>query len=159
VRWGTALQDQFMLPHYIWRDFEDVIADLNTHGYSLKTDWFTPHWTFRFPLIGAVEREGVELHLRQALEAWPVMGEEGAAGGAVRFVDSSLERLEVKTQGFVEGRHKILVNGWAAPMRNTGLRGEAVAGVRYRAWWPSHCLHPTIPPHTPLTVEVYDSWK
>jgi uncharacterized protein (DUF2126 family) len=159
IRWGTALQDQFMLPHCIWQDFCDVIADLNAHGFALKADWFLPHWAFRFPLYGTVEREGVQLALRQALEPWPVMGEEGVAGGTARFVDSSLERLEVKAEGFVRGRHKILVNGWAAPARSTGRSGEAIAGVRYRAWAPAHALHPTIPTHVPLTVELYDSWK
>jgi uncharacterized protein (DUF2126 family)/transglutaminase-like putative cysteine protease len=159
IRWGTALQDQFMLPFYIWRDFVDVIADLKAHGFALDADWFLPHWSFRFPLHGEVEREGVQLQLRQALEPWPVMGEEGAAGGTVRYVDSSLERIEVKAEGFVEGRHQILVNGWAAPARGTGRRGEAVSGVRYRAWWPPHCLHPTIPAHAPLLVEVYDNWR
>ena len=156
IRWGTQLHDKFMLPHFIWRDFEDVIGDLRDHGFALDAEWFRPHWTFRFPLYGAVERDGVAMALRQALEPWHVMGEEGAVGGTVRYVDSSLERVEVKLEGFIEGRHKLLVNGAVAPARATGVKGEAVSGVRYKAWWPSHSLQPTIPPHVPLTFEIYD---
>jgi uncharacterized protein (DUF2126 family) len=157
IRWGTQLHDKFMLPYFIWQDFADVIGDLNDHGFPLKADWFLPHWSFRFPLYGAVEREGVQIQLRQALEPWHVMGEEGAPGGTVRYVDSSLERLEVKCEGFVEGRHRVLVNGRPAPARATGQTGEAVSGVRYKAWWPAHALQPLIPPHVPLTVEIYDA--
>jgi uncharacterized protein (DUF2126 family)/transglutaminase-like putative cysteine protease len=156
VRWGTALHDKFMLPYFVWQDFTDVIGDLEDHGFPLEAAWFLPHWNFRFPRHGAVERDGVGLELRQALEPWPVMGEEGAVGGTVRYVDSSVERAQIRLEGFVEGRHQILVNGRAAPARATGTQGEAVAGVRYKAWWPTHALQPNIPPHVPLTIEIYD---
>jgi len=156
IRWGTLLHDKFMLPHHVWADFADVIGDLNDHGYSLDAEWFRPHWTFRFPICGEIERDGVHLEVRQALEPWHVMGEEGAIGGTVRYVDSSLERVQVRLSNFVEGRHAILVNGRPAPMTSTGVRGDAVAGVRFRAWWPPHALHPTIQPHVPLTIEIYD---
>ena len=85
-----------MLPHFVWADFRDVIADMNAHGFAFEPEWFRPHWEFRFPLIGKVQYDGVGIELRQALEPWHVMGEEGAAGGTVRFVDCSVERLEVK---------------------------------------------------------------
>ncbi len=144
VRWGTTLHDKFMLPHFVWQDFTDIIADMNAHGFALDAEWFRPHWAFRFPLYGAVQYDGVRLELRQALEPWNVMGEEGAVGGTVRYVDSSVERVEVKASGLTGERHMILVNGRAIPLSTIGL-GEGVAGVRYRAWWPAHALHPTIP--------------
>jgi uncharacterized protein (DUF2126 family) len=159
TRWGTALHDRFMLPEFVWQDFLDIIGDLNAAGFPLDAAWFLPHWTFRFPLIGEIAYDGVRLELRQALEPWHVLGEEGVVGGTARYVDSSLERLQVKVSNFVEGRHRVLVNGYAAPLTATARRDEAVAGVRYRAWQPPHALHPTIPTHTPLTVELWDDWR
>ncbi|HWX90884.1 MAG TPA: transglutaminase family protein, partial [Rhizomicrobium sp.] len=158
VRWGTGLHDRFMLPHFVWADLVDVIADMNDHGFAFDAEWFRPHWEFRFPLGGTAAYEGVELQLRTALEPWNVMAEENTAGGTARFVDSSVERLEVKASGLTPGRHKVLVNGRAMPLRATA-QGEAVAGVRFKAWQPPHGLHPTIPAQAPLIVEIWDGWR
>jgi uncharacterized protein (DUF2126 family) len=158
VRWGTGLHDRFMLPHFIWADFADVIADMKANGFAFDAEWFRPHWQFRFPKIGAVQYESMGLELRSALEPWHVMGEEGAVGGTVRFVDSSVERLEVKVSGLTPDRHKVLVNGRTAPLRATA-QGEAVAGVRFKAWQPAHGLHPTIAAHDPLILEIWDGWR
>ncbi len=158
IRWGTTLHDTFMLPHLVWEDLNDIVADLNEAGFAFDAEWFRPHWAFRFPLFGKVQYGGVTLELRQALEPWNVMGEEGAVGGTVRFVDSSVERLEVKTTGLVEGRHKILVNGRVVPLKPISLM-QAVGGVRYRAWQPASTLHPTIRSHAPLVCEVWDGWR
>jgi len=158
ARWGTALHDKFMLPHFVWADFADVIADMRAHGFAFESEWYLPHWEFRFPRYGAVEYEGVELELRQALEPWNVMGEEGAIGGTVRYVDSSVERVEVKASGLTGERHVVLANGRPVPLR-TIANGAAVAGVRYRAWKPAHALHPTIPTDVPLTLEIWDRWR
>ena len=159
TRWGTALHDRFMLPTFVQMDFDDVIADLQAAGLAFDAAWFAPHFAFRFPAIGDVASMGIGLSLRSALEPWHVMGEEGAPGGTVRYVDSSLERLEVKVSGFNGQRHVVTVNGRALPLQPTGRAGEFVCGVRYRAWQPPSALHPTIGVHAPLTFDIVDRWQ
>ncbi|MBL8288487.1 MAG: transglutaminase family protein [Rubrivivax sp.] len=158
ARWGTGLHDRFMLPTFVQMDFDDVIADLRSAGFAFDAAWFAPHLGFRFPLVGDVAVAGMQLTLRNALEPWHVMGEQGAAGGTVRYVDSSLERLEVKVSGLVDSRHVVTVNGRPLPLQPTGRVGEAVCGVRYRAWQPPSALHPTIGVHAPLTFDIVDTW-
>lgn len=159
IRWGTSLHDRFMMPHYVRSDFKDVLADLDRHGFTFKEEWFEPQFEFRFPHIGTVQYDDVSIELRQALEPWHVMGEEGAVGGTARYVDSSLERLQVKANGLTGDRYVITCNGVEVPMHNTGTNGESVAAVRFRAWQPPSCLHPTIPVHAPLTFDLFDKWS
>lgn len=158
ARWGTQLHDRFMLPHFIEQDFAEVIEEINLAGYPMRAQWFSAHMEFRFPKVGDYKVAGIELELRQALEPWHVLGEEGGAGGTVRYVDSSLERLQVRLNGLPPQRYMLTVNGRPVPLTPTGKVGEFVAGVRYRAWQPANCLQPTIPVHAPLVFDLLDTW-
>ncbi|MBU1284225.1 MAG: transglutaminase family protein [Gammaproteobacteria bacterium] len=158
VRWGTELHDRYLLPHFIEQDFTDVLQELDGCGYRLHSEWFAPHFEFRFPKSGDFNVKGIELELRQALEPWHVLGEEGGGGGTVRYVDSSLERMQVKLSGLPSDRYVLTCNGVPVPLRPTGKVGEFVGGVRFRAWQPANCLHPTIEVHAPLVFDLVDSW-
>lgn len=159
VRWGTLLHDKFMLPHFIWEDVKAVVRDLNDHGYLFDEDWLLPFEEFRFPHYGRVRIDDVEIELRWAIEPWHVLGEEVGSFGTARYVDSSVERVQIKVNGLTEGRHVIACNGRRLPLVSTGKHGEFVAGVRYRAWAPPSALHPTIGVNTPLTFDLIDTWN
>jgi uncharacterized protein (DUF2126 family)/transglutaminase-like putative cysteine protease len=156
VRWGTALHERFLLPHFAMADLAEVVADLRAHDLDVDLAWFDPYLEFRFPRIGLTEVAGVELELRSAIEPWHVLGEELASGGTARYVDSSTERLQVAVSGFVPARHLLTCNGVAVPVQPTGTPGHYVAGVRYRAWKPWSSLHPTLEIDTPLAFDVVD---
>ncbi len=156
IRWGTRLHDQFLLPCFVEKDFDEVIRDLRHARYPIEAAWFAPHAEFRFPVYGRVCYDGVEVELRQAIEPWYVLGEEPGTGGTARYVDSSVERLQVRVHGLVAERTAVTCNGRRLPLQPTGTLGEFVCGVRYRAWQPPRCLHPTIPVHTPLVFDVID---
>ncbi len=159
VRWGTRLHDRFMLPEPLREDFSNVLKALNQAGFSVSMDFFHPHFEFRFPIHGRITYQGMEIELRQALEPWHVLGEEPGGGGTVRYVDSSVERLQVKVSGMTEERHILTCNGRHVPLQPTTTEGVFVAGIRYRAWQPPTCLHPTIGVHTPLTIDLLDTWS
>ena len=157
-RWGTELHDRFMLPHFIWQDLCDVLEECRAVGYALEPEWFAPHLNFRFPRLGDFAALGVEVELRMALEPWHVMGEEGAVGGTARFVDSSVERVQIVATGLIGDRHAITCNGRLVPMQPTGKVGEFVGAVRYRAWNPPSALHPSIDVQAPLVIDLVDTW-
>jgi uncharacterized protein (DUF2126 family) len=147
-----------MLPHFIAADFSDVLEEQQRAGFDMPFAWFAPHFEFRFPKLGDLGLNGALLELRQAHEPWHVMGEEGAPGGTARYVDSSLERVQIKASGLAPDRYVVTCNSRAVPLRPTGREGEYVAGVRYRAWQPWSALHPTIGIHSPLTFDIVDTW-
>ncbi len=158
-RWGNILRDKWVLPHFLEEDLGDVCADLAEAGIPFSKDWLVPHLEFRFPRHGGFVHQGTEVEIRHAIEPWHVLGEEPGAGGAARYVDSSVERLQVKVKNASPGRHSVLCNGARIPFTPTGNEGESVAGVRYRAWKPPSCLHPTIGVHSPLVFDLYDEWS
>ncbi len=159
VRWGTALHDRWLLPHFVAADIHDVVADLVAFGYAFEREWFAPFVEFRFPRFGTVDYDGVTIELRQAIEPWHVLGEEVSGSGTARYVDSSVERLQVKVNGMTGERHRVACNGRALPLAPTGIPGEYVAGVRFRAWNPPSALHPTIDVQAPLVFDLVDTWS
>ncbi len=159
MRWGTQLQDQWMLPHYLWADLKDVIADLNDAGFPFQLDWYRPFLEFRFPRYGTLQLDNLQIELRTAIEPWHVLGEESTSLGTARYVDSSVERLQVKVNGLTDSRYVLACNGRRVPLAPTGVHGESVAGVRYRAWQPPSALHPTIGIHSPLVFDLIDTWN
>lgn len=159
TRWGAALHDRFMLPHFLWEDLRDVCADLQADGLDVRAEWFAPHVEFRFPQIGSFTQRSVSVQLRHAAEPWYVLGEEPSGGGTSRSVDSSVERVQVLVDGMTDTRHAVTCNGRALPLHPTGVDGQFVAGVRYRAWQPPSCLHPTIPVQAPLVFDLVDRWN
>jgi len=159
TRWGTSLHDRFMLPHFVAEDIRDVVTDLQRAGYAFEHEWFAPFIEFRFPRYGTVVYHGIEIELRQAIEPWHVLGEEVSGSGTARYVDSSVERMQVRVRHMNDNRHIVTCNGRPLPLTPTGVRGEYVAGVRYRAWNPPSALHPTIGIHAPLVFDLVDTWS
>jgi uncharacterized protein (DUF2126 family)/transglutaminase-like putative cysteine protease len=159
VRWGTELHDRFMLPHYVAADMAEVVEDLNRSGYAFRAEWIAPFLEFRFPHYGTIRAQNMELELRFAIEPWNVLGEETTSFGTARYVDSSVERIQVRVDGMTDSRYVVACNGRRVPLRNTGKRGEFVGGVRYRAWQPPSALHPNIRVHAPLVFDIIDLWN
>lgn len=159
VRWGTDLHDRFMLEHFVRQDFCDVLEELRGAGFAFEDRWFEPFFEFRFPVLGQLKVRELALELRQAIEPWHVLGEEVTGGGTARYVDSSVERLQVRLTGTAGDRYHVNCNGRALPLHQTDRVDERVCGVRFKAWQPPSALHPRIPAQTPLTFDLYDRWN
>ncbi len=159
IRWGTELHDRFLLPHFVYLDMVDIVNDLKEAGYEFDISWFDSFFEFRFPNHGGVTVDNLQLELRLGIEPWHVLGEELSNAGTARFVDSSLERLQVRVTGFIQDRHILVCNGCRVPLRTTGVKGEYVAGIRYKAWNPPSALHPTIGVDAPLVFDIVDTWN
>lgn len=159
VRWGTELHDKFLMEHYVKEDIKDIVEQLNKAGYPFKLDWFDPFFEFRFPLHGMVEINDIHIELRMAIEPWNVLGEEMSDRGTARYVDSSLERVQVKVSNFIEERYVLTCNGIKVKLSATKIKGEYVAGIKYKAWDPWSALHPTIGVDTPLVFDIVDTWN
>jgi uncharacterized protein (DUF2126 family)/transglutaminase-like putative cysteine protease len=159
IRWGNQLHDRFLLPHYIEQDLRSLIDDLAQHHLHLSHDWFEPFYAFRFPLCGTLDYQEIEVEVRQALEPWNVLGEELSSTGTARFVDQSVERLQVKVRRFTPERYSLLCNDRLLPLQSTPHAGEYVAGVRFQAWNPSSAQHPTLPAQPRLVFTLWDRWN
>ena len=155
MRWGTELHDKFLIEHYVREDIKDVVEQLNKAGYKFKEDWFNPFFEFRFPLHGMVTINDIHLELRATIEPWNVLGEEMTASGAARYVDSSLERIQVKVSHFNNDRYVLTCNGVKVNLIKTGVEETYVAGIRYKAWNPFSALHPTIGVDAPLVFVTF----
>ncbi|MCG8600168.1 MAG: transglutaminase family protein [Verrucomicrobiales bacterium] len=159
IRWGSTLHDKFLLPHFVWEDMAEVCETLQTGEIPFQLEWLRPFWDFRFPKYGEVAKNGVKIELRGALEPWHVLGEEAGSHGTARFVDSSMERLQIRVSGFVEERHVVTCNGRRIPLYPTNAKQEWVGGVRFKAWSPPSSLHPMIPVQSPLVFDLIDTWS
>lgn len=159
IRWGTELHDRFMMPYYVWQDIKSVVDDLQRHGYPFQLEWLAPFEEFRFPHYGRQQLDDIQLELRWAIEPWHVLGEEVTHSGTARYVDSSVERLQVRLSGMTDGRHVLTCNGRRVPLSATGTKGEMIGAVRYRAWSPPSALHPTLGVDAPLVFDLIDSWN
>ena len=159
IRWGMTLHDKFMLPHYVWRDVVDVVAELQRDGLPFEAQWLAPFLEFRFPVYGRVRFDDIEMEVRAAIEPWNVLGEEVTSGGTARYVDSSVERLQLRVTGIAASRYVLACNGRRVPLSATGVAGEYVAGVRFQAWQPPSSLHPTIRVQAPLVFDLIDTWS
>ncbi|AOP33606.1 IMP dehydrogenase [Leptospira tipperaryensis] len=159
IRRGTELHDKYLLPFYVWEDFKDVLKDLKEHGYPFYEDDFIPFFEFRFPEYGHIQKDTIKIEVRMALEPWDVLGEEANSFGTSRAVDAALERIQVKVEGWIPERYILSCNGYEVPLRATGKNGEAVAGVRFKAWAPVFTLHPNLPITNPLVFDLWDTWS
>ncbi|MEM7236112.1 MAG: transglutaminase family protein, partial [Planctomycetota bacterium] len=158
VHWGTSLHDRFMLPHFLESDLGEVVRDLRDCGLEFDRSWFRPQLEFRCPRIGEFCYDEVQVELRQAIEPWYVLGEEPNGGATTRFVDGSVQRVQVLSRALSE-RYAILCNGRVIPAVQTAVEGERVGAVRFRSIQAPHSLHPTVPAQSPLRFDVVDRWQ
>ena len=154
--WGATLHDRFLLPHYVEQDFNQVIAELRDAGFDMERSWFDAFFSFRFPFFGELCVRDIRMELRAAIEPWNVLGEEVSAQGTSRYVDSSVERMQVKINQWNPQRYALCCNGRRVPLQACATTGDYVAGIRFKAWQPAFGLHPRLPAHQQLVFDVVD---
>lgn len=159
IHWGTDLHDKFMLHHFVKEDMYEVVEYLQEREIPFDASWLDVFLEFRFPIYGSINVKGINLTLRAGIEPWIVLGEEMSSSGTSRYVDSSVERLEVLVEDFNPERYLVLCNSIQVPLVKTAYNGKYVASVRYKAWAPHSALHPTIGVNTPLVFDIYDTWN
>lgn len=156
IRHGANLHGRYLLPHFVIHDIAEVAADLRAQGIAFETSWLDPFTEFRFPRIGTAVFDGVEIELRGAIEPWNTLGEESTATGTARYVDSSVERVQMRVIGADRHRYVVTCNGYPVPLLATDNPDIHVGGVRFKAWQPPSALHPTISSDGPLQFELID---
>jgi uncharacterized protein (DUF2126 family) len=183
VRWAGELHDRFFLPAFVWEDLAKICADLAAHGLPFDPEWLRAPWEFRFPKLGEFalalappadpdipaaekpEPKPFRVEFRQALEAWPLLGESPNAGTVARTVDSSLDRLEARVSDATAlDSGLLLVNGLPcefrplapSPSHPSNAAPAAACGIRYRAFYLTPSLQPHVPVHAPLLLEWVD---
>ena len=159
VRWGTQLHDKFMLPYFVQQDLKQVCEDLQQHDIHFDLSWLQPFFTFKFPTMGKHKVGELTLELHTAIEPRHVLGEEASQSGTSRYVDSSLERVQLTVSNLSQERFVVACNGRRVPLHETNVPNQWVAGIRFRAWAPPSALHPTIGIHAPLVFDVFDTWS
>ncbi len=159
IDWNTDLHNKFMMHYYVKEDMNDVVYYLRDQGIPFDREWLDVFLDFRFPILGTVNVKGINMTIRAGIEPWIVLGEEMSSSGTARYVDSSVERIEVMVEDFHPERYQVLCNNIVVPMVKTAYNGKYVAAVRYKAWAPPSALHPTIGVNTPLVFDIYDTWN
>ena len=159
TNWGTDLHNKYMMHHFVKEDIHEVIDHINNRGVAFDKEWLDIFLDFRFPSYGDININGINMTLRAGIEPWIVLGEEMSSTGTSRFVDSSVERLEVFVEDFSPERYFLLCNSIKVPLVKTSYKGKYVAAIRYKAWAPYSALHPTIEVNSPLVFDIYDSWN
>ncbi len=134
--------------------------ELAQAGFPFAAEWFAPHLEFRFPRDRHRSRSAASCSSCGTRSSpGTCSARRPGGGGTVRYVDSSLERLQVQAARPDRRPPRRHLQRPPVPLHPTGTNGEYVAGVRYRAWQPPSCLHPTIPVHAPLVFDLVDTWS
>jgi uncharacterized protein (DUF2126 family) len=152
--WGDQLHDRALLPSQLWADLEQVLNDLEAAQLPLDPEPFRAIWEWRFPLLLHWRQGDAELTIRQALEPWPLLCDTPVEGGSTsRFVDSSLRRFELIGTAALRQRYALRLQGRPLPWPADPQQPLAVR-FRQEALFP--CLHPCLPVHVPLDLELLE---
>ena len=153
---GTRLHDEYLLPERLWSDLEAILDLLGQNGFSLHSRIYRDIWKWRFPVLLDWRKGGAHLVARKALENWPLLCETPVEGGTTsRFVDTSLQRLELRADSAFNTRFGIYVNGRLLTLKQV-TKDVFLAGLRYRRTKLYPSMHPGIPTQLPLSLTFVD---